>query len=295
VISFKRVALAAACLFALTAAPAGAAYYPSGPQKFVPVTALEGWKLCFHDLYGDGTSAIADIRTQCDGDPLLLAGGPTGNPTLTVLAAAPRADVFFNTGQSDTPHNANGSGWYFSNDYSWGFAKQGDPIQRDSCDILGATGYPPGPNGNLRLCWHTDTGVLDGGWRAGTTGDLFDAGYTRYIFEPAPKIPLVSPGTCAADIALGKLKRNRKKGTARLPVEVPGPGELTGSGKGLKMVKRTATGAGAVDLPVKPKGSKRRKLDSAGKVKVSENVTFTAACGATDQEVEKLKLRKRLG
>src|SRR6476620_10391481 len=93
----KRLSIA--CLLvslALIAVPAqaGAAYYPFGPKTFVDMSELDGWQLCFSDEYGDTTDPSLDgILAQCNGDPLLLAGGPTGSRTLTVLATAPRADV----------------------------------------------------------------------------------------------------------------------------------------------------------------------------------------------------------
>ena len=49
-------------------------------------------------------------------------------------------------------------------------------------------------------------------------------------------------------IEIGKAKLNTKKGTAKLPVEVPGAGELTLSGKDVKPVDQQASGAGTVDL-----------------------------------------------
>src|SRR3954454_3947761 len=85
-------ALAAICLAAIAAAPAQALYYPSGPQAFVPKTQLDGWQLCFSDLYGD-TDSLDPLLASCNKDLLLLAGGPTASSTLTVLAAAPRSDV----------------------------------------------------------------------------------------------------------------------------------------------------------------------------------------------------------
>ena len=33
--------------------------------------------------------------------------------------------MFFNTGNGNTPHNANGVGWYYSPNFSWGYAAQG--------------------------------------------------------------------------------------------------------------------------------------------------------------------------
>ncbi len=168
------------------------AYYPSGPRAFVDKSKLDGWEPCFSGFYGDSES-LDTVLTQCDGDPLLLAGGPTGSSTLTVLAAARRADVIFDTGTSNDPHNANGSGWYYNDNYSWGFAKQGDPINRNQCDDLET------PHPDLRLCWHTVGDSLTGGWRAGAVTELnFSEDYTRYIYE------------AAADLALGVEPAKRK-------------------------------------------------------------------------------------
>ena len=177
-------ALAAACLLTVAASPVAAAYYPSGPRSFVDKSQLEGWDPCFSGFYG-GSESLGTVLTQCDGDPLLLAGGPTGSETLTVLAAAPRADVLFDTGTSDTPHNAHGSGWYFNSSWSWGFAKRGDPIDRAECDVLDT------PNADLRLCWHTSSGSLAGGYRAGAVEDLNGSeAYTRYVYQAATNLAL---------------------------------------------------------------------------------------------------------
>jgi hypothetical protein len=93
--------------------------------------------------------------------------------------------VLFDTGTSDTPHNANGSGWYFNPSWSWGFADQGDPIQRDECDVEGP------PNAALRLCWHTNSGSLTGGYRAGAVEDLNSSeDYTRYIYQATTELAL---------------------------------------------------------------------------------------------------------
>ena len=160
------------------------AFYPSGPQAFVEKGKLDGWEPCFTGLY-NGTESLDAVLTQCDGDPLLLAGGPTASSTLTVLAAARRADVIFDTGAGNDPHDANGSGWYYNGSLSWGFAKQGDPINRSECDSLVT------PNPELRLCWHTASNGLAGGWRAGAVTNLnASEDYTRYIYQAAPDLAL---------------------------------------------------------------------------------------------------------
>jgi hypothetical protein len=104
--------------------------------------------------------------------------------------------------------------------------------------------------------------------------------------------------------ALGKLTRNKNKGTAILPVDVPGPGTLSLTGKGVKpqrplgAVASTAVpGAGRVNLRIKAKGKKKKKLNKAGKVKVTVNITFTptgAPAGDPKTEIKTVKLVKRI-
>jgi hypothetical protein len=78
----------------------------------------------------------------------------------------------------------------------------------------------------------------------------------------------------------GKVKRNKKKGTARLPVQVPGAGTLTLSGKGVKAktagarAERSVASAGTVELTIKPKGKLRKRLLARHKAKVKVKVTF---------------------
>jgi len=211
------LAVGAALALVAVAGPAAAAdppptYYPNGPQTNVNQAALAGWTLCYSGPYSDINVALYGpggiIDELCTGDYLMLAGGPTGNPTLTVLAAAPRADVLTDTGAPDqtTTHNANGSEWYFNADWSWGFAGGGDAVFKVFCD----TGVPTNPE--LRLCWHSGNGNtgLYGGWRAGVNENLnLSADWTRYIYQsngtPAPALAATGVDVTAPLIAAGGL------------------------------------------------------------------------------------------
>jgi hypothetical protein len=156
--------------------PAGG-YQPEGPQTNVPATDLVGWTQCYSGTYNQNNVSIASILGTCSKANLLLACRPVGNPSFTVLAPALRSDVLTDTGFSNTPHDANKAGWYFSPSYSWGFAKQGDPITRSSCDTAGV-------NPDRRLCWHTGGGNLNGGWRCGaTTGLNGSSAWERVIYH----------------------------------------------------------------------------------------------------------------
>jgi hypothetical protein len=97
---------------------------------------------------------------------------------------------------------------------------------------------------------------------------------------------------------LGKAKLNKKKGTATLTVNVPNPGELIGAGNGVKVagaavISKTVPAAGSVNLKIRAKGKKKRKLNETGKVKVKPKITYTPTGGDPATQSKKLKLKKR--
>jgi hypothetical protein len=94
---------------------------------------------------------------------------------------------------------------------------------------------------------------------------------------------------------LGAIEPNKNKGTATITANVPNPGELTGSGKGVKtaVISRTARAPGRVRLLIEAKGKKRRKLHSTGKVRVKPEITFTPTGGSAYTRSVNVKLVKR--
>jgi len=106
-------------------------------------------------------------------------------------------------------------------------------------------------------------------------------------------------------ITLAGAKLNRKKGTATIPVTVPGPGTLTLTGKGVASqrpvgVSRPATAArtvsapGIVNLLVKAKGKTKKTLFSTGKAKIKLTITFTPTGGSAASQTKTVKLKKTL-
>jgi hypothetical protein len=122
--------------------------------------------------------------------------------------------------------------------------------------------------------------------------------------RPAP-VPGPGPVTPPSNsFHIGGVIRNAFGGTAKLLVDVPGPGELTLRGKGVKSrppearlaqrpSAKAVSGAGTVTLLVKPKGTKKRKLNRKGKVNVRLTVTFTPTGGTEASQSKKVKLKKR--
>jgi predicted outer membrane repeat protein len=98
------------------------------------------------------------------------------------------------------------------------------------------------------------------------------------------------------DIKLGKVKRNKKRGTAKQVVLVPLPdaGTLTIYGKGLKTKTVPVADTGNVKLQVIAKGKKRRQESRTGRVKVKPKITYTPTGGIPNTLKRKLKLLKRV-
>jgi subtilisin-like proprotein convertase family protein len=101
-------------------------------------------------------------------------------------------------------------------------------------------------------------------------------------------LPLKAP--ISNRFTFGKLKRNAKKGTATLYVNVPGPGQLALSGKKVKAAKKAAAKAGPVALPIKAKGKALGVLADAGSVKFGVKVTFTPSGGSPLTLPKRVKL-----
>jgi len=136
-------------------------YRARGPQQDVPAAALVGWTPCFRETFGPTRTSLFTILLACDKPNLMLACRPTGADEFTVLAHAPRSAVLTDTGRTNAPTISNGTGWYFNDDWSWGFAAEGDPIDRDPCDDNTKA------NSGLRMCIPTTSGETGLGFRCG--------------------------------------------------------------------------------------------------------------------------------
>ena len=101
-------------------------------------------------------------------------------------------------------------------------------------------------------------------------------------------------------VTVSKITRNQKKGTATLTLNVPNPGELTGSGNGVKAssaglaVISKSVGAGQVQLLIKAKGKKKKQLNQKGKVKLNVAITYTPTGGDPATKSLKVNLKKKL-
>jgi len=142
-------------------------YYPKGPQLNVPVSKVtsNGWRVCFNQTYDNSMYNMFDkIRDElCRGEKIIMACRQTGSDDLTLLAAAPREDVFRVTSTTGRKGQiSNGSKFYVWSHMVWGFGGLED-------DVDGSSGPCDYENGDDRLCWFL-TG--SGGYRCGSAKGL---------------------------------------------------------------------------------------------------------------------------
>jgi hypothetical protein len=129
-----------------------------------------------------------------------------------------------------------------------------------------------------------------------------DADHDGFGDESQDKCPVDATTQGLCQFSFGKLKKNKNKGTAILPVQVPGAGKLSLSGKGVVPQRpagdfavptgRTVTKAGTVKLLIKAKGKLKKKLNRTGKAKLKLKVTFTPTGGPPSPEAKRVTLRK---
>jgi hypothetical protein len=137
-----------------------------------------------------------------------------------------------------------------------------------------------------------------GGRPAMFSGDLADGGAAEFQLEAEFDLDIQAVFVPDNSFSLGRTTRNKKQGTATLTVNVPNRGELTGSGKDVKVagaavISKTVTAPGDVKLTIRAKGKKKRKLNDTGKVEVTPKITYTPTGGDPSTQSRELKLKKK--
>jgi hypothetical protein len=93
------------------------------------------------------------------------------------------------------------------------------------------------------------------------------------------------------------VKRNKKRGSARITLGIPNPGELhlAGAGVVFRGARHRQVEAGDVSLVVRAFGRAREKLLDTGKARVVAQISYVVAGVEGSFLPVKLTLRKRLG
>jgi hypothetical protein len=141
--------------------------------------------------------------------------------------------------------------------------------------------------------------------RANLDGTGAKGGFLTSV-GPTPFLLAASPSN---DVALGAVRRNKKKGRAVIDTTVQGPGVFVlGAGRdgtqavasakkksSVVTVQMTADTAGTYSLPVRAKGPGLKTLNRTGKAKVSVGVTFTpkGVAGVPGFQQLNVKLKRR--
>jgi len=266
---------------------AGNVYVADDPNARIDVFTAQG---AFKRAFGRnvGGAGVDVCTVTCSAGASGSAAGQLSNPT--AVAVSPAGEVFVTDGNG------------LNNRISV-FSAQGAFHRAFGFDVIpgGATGFEL--CNLLTTCQAGTVGSAPGQLNTpfGATFDCRGAFYVddannnrvqRFGAVGTGLPPCTSPqaaGRPSNAFSFGKVHRNRKRGTARLAVIVPGPGELA-----LGSQSQPVSGAGEVELLIKSKGKKRRRLNSRGRVTVPATVTFTPTNGDPNTQSRKVKLIKRL-
>lgn len=219
VIKMFKKALTAVAIAALTQfTPAQAAVYTAvGVQNDVSYDAVinGGWEVLYRGHYGDSFSFSDVVAGVADNTNIMVAGIQNNSSNFDVLAYASKADVTQVTAINGT-HEANGTNWYYNN-YSMGFAGQGDVIFQTSADVVGSGQFGYDTIERDRLSWHTGSvGYVFGGWRSGSNIWLNGStDFDRVVLVQKAAAAVPEPETYAlllagiATVAMIRRQRNR--------------------------------------------------------------------------------------
>jgi hypothetical protein len=191
-------------------------------------------------------------------------------------------------------HNIVGGHVYWAN--TGGPFSAGTTIGRASLE--GAAVEPSFIHG-LHGVWGLALGadhVVWGSAEAGSVGRAFVDGTEveeGFIPGTGPTFGLAIDGT-AVRIAVGAPVKRTRRGIARLPVSVPGPGEVA-----LEATRRVradaahADGPGEVTLTVRARGRSLRRLAATGGVRVNARIAFTPAGASAVTQSAAVRLIRR--
>lgn len=164
-------------------------------------------------------------------------------------------------------------------------------LQGVSIPSLGTVGVPVSFSASPFDVWSiaaTNFGFGDGAIAAGTSASHVYAAPGTYQVTVGSRDAAGTPVSASApieilpsdDFTIGKLARNRRRGTATVGVSVPGPGTLVLSGKEVRRVSKQVERAGTVKLSVAAHGRALARLSKGGEVRSLVSIAFTPVGGS---------------
>jgi hypothetical protein len=160
----------------------------------------------------------------------------------------------------------------------------------------------PGENAGDPAVGAGGKGAVTVAWRR--FDGAYDSVQAAAFGQPSPTLSPSANGSLPPlnRFTIGKPRLDLRRGTARLPVTLPGPGTVRlggngvqarfpGRGSALTPVRR----AGTILLKLGARGGKLKMLDRQGHVKVRALVTYTPTGGERRTKSKKVLLRKRRG
>jgi hypothetical protein len=112
---------------------------------------------------------------------------------------------------------------------------------------------------------------------------------------PAPSASNPSAPAPSGKFKLGKLRYDRKNGTATLTVTPVAAGSFVLSGKGVKKASAAGKAGRPVILKVLAAGKSKKALSETGKAKLKLTVVFTPTGGSATSQTKKVTLKETLG
>jgi YVTN family beta-propeller protein len=254
---------------------------PVGEEPFESAITPDG-KTLYVPNYESESISVIDTQTNTVKTTIEELGGPwqivvapdqSPTPAFTTSQAPSGGPVAFNGLTSSDPDGSVAS-------FDWSF---GDGTTAVNGGATPTHEYPAAGTYTAGLS------VTD---NEGCSPSFVFTGRTAYCSgsTPASHAITVIPSN---KFGFGKVKKNRKKGTAKLQIKAPGAGVLKLSGKKVRSTKARASKAGKVTLNIRPKVKANKALKRRHHLKVRITVKFTPTGGTTSSKSKKLTLIRK--
>jgi hypothetical protein len=132
-------------------------------------------------------------------------------------------------------------------------------------------------------------------------GKLGDGEQDAFMSVPDLRLNITAQLVPTSAFTISRVTKFKSSGTAAITVNLPNPGQIVVSGKGVSASKagragaaKVVTVAGEADVKIKATGKRRATLGRKGRVTVKPRLTFTPNSGDPFTLPTKVRLRKKL-